>query len=64
MKKIGKLSKALLYIMLITGLVVTSCKEIEDGNNNGKTDPNTIATANLIAYFPFEDNGEDDSFGY
>lgn len=64
MKKIGKLSKALLYVMLITGLAVTSCKDDDDdGNNNGKTDPNTVATANLVAHFPFEDTGEDEVSG-
>lgn len=60
MKKIGKLNRALLYVMLLAGVAVTSCKDDDDdGNNNGKIDPNTIATANLVAHFPFENSGED-----
>jgi len=43
--------------VLFVGLAFSSCKKDDSGNNvtdNGKTDPSTIATANLIAYFPFE----------
>jgi len=53
MKKFIKVNGALLIIMLGFGLFFTSCEDDPDPNE-GKTDPNTIATANLIAYFPFE----------
>ncbi|MFA5819597.1 MAG: LamG domain-containing protein [Bacteroidales bacterium] len=54
MKKFFKISGALFVIMLVFGLILSSCKKDEDDPNAGKTDPTTIATANLIAYFPFE----------
>lgn len=43
--------------ILLTGLLgFTSCKKTDDPNA-GKTDPSTIATTNLVAYFPFDGNG-------
>lgn len=59
MKKSGNISSALLFIMLFAGLVISSCSKSSNNNNGGKIDPSTIATSNLIAYFPFEDNGND-----
>lgn len=40
--------------MLLSAFVLSSCSKNEDDPNAGKTDPSTIASANLIAYFPFE----------
>ena len=54
MKKFFKISGALFVTMLLFGLSLSSCKKSEPDPNAGKTDPSTIATANLIAYFPFE----------
>ena len=54
MKKFFKINGALFVIMLLVGMMTTSCKEDEPDPNAGKTDPSTIASANLIAYFPFE----------
>jgi hypothetical protein len=50
--------------LLLFGTVVSSCsKDDDDGdNNNGKIDPSTIAASSLIAYFPFETEGEDVEF--
>jgi len=56
MKKFLKISSVLFATMLVLGLVMTACKEDED-TNAGKTDPSTIATTNLVAYFPFDGNG-------
>ncbi len=43
--------------ILLAGLMgFTSCKK-KDDPNAGKTDPSTIATTNLVAYFPFDGNG-------
>ncbi|MBA4321829.1 MAG: hypothetical protein C0408_03320 [Odoribacter sp.] len=53
MKKFFKISGALLATMLVFGFIMTSCAKDPDPNA-GKTDPSTIATTNLIAYFPFE----------
>ncbi len=54
MKKYLKISGALFVTMLVTGMVFSSCKKDENVPDDGKIDPGTIATANLIAYFPFE----------
>ena len=44
------------FIALVIGLSFGSCSKDDNngGTDNGKIDPNTIATANLVAYFPFE----------
>ena len=48
---------ALLFgAMLIGGLTFTSCSDDDDDDKNGKIDPSTVATANLVAYFPFDGN--------
>lgn len=50
--------------LVFAGLSFTSCSNDDDNNDNGEgggngteegTDPSTIASANLVAYFPFED---------
>ncbi len=62
MKKTFKVLSSFLFVgMLFSSLLITSCKDDPDPDPNaGKTDPSTIATTNLIAYFPFEDNGVDE----
>jgi hypothetical protein len=46
--------------MLLSGVMFTACKDDDDDNgDDGKTDPSTIAAMNLIAYFPFDENGND-----
>ncbi|MFN8206061.1 MAG: LamG-like jellyroll fold domain-containing protein [Bacteroidales bacterium] len=46
---------------LLSGtFLLTSCKDDNDGpKDDGKVDPGTVASTNLVAYFPFEDNGND-----
>jgi hypothetical protein len=56
MKKFLKISGALFLTMLLVGFMTLSCKKSTDPNA-GKTDPSTIATANLVAYFPFDGDG-------
>jgi hypothetical protein len=41
---------------LFIGMSFTSCKATEPDPDEGKTDPSTIATSNLVAYFPFNGN--------
>jgi hypothetical protein len=57
MKKLFKISGVLLGTMLLSGMILTSCSKDEPDPNAGKIDPSTIATTNLIAYFPFDGNG-------
>lgn len=45
----------LIIIMIMMSSMLTSCTKTKDPNA-GKTDPGTIATSNLVAYFPFEGN--------
>ncbi len=48
---------ALLFgVLTLGGLVITSCSDDDDNGDNGKIDPSTIATSNLVAYFPFDGN--------
>lgn len=55
-------------MLLLGGLIfvsfaLTSCSSDDDPDpiiDDGKIDPSTIATTNLVAYFPFEDNGNDE----
>lgn len=47
---------------LIMSATFTSCKTTTDPNA-GKTDPSTIANADLVAYFPFNGNGNDSITG-
>jgi len=55
MKKFLKISGVLFGIMLLIGMIFTSCKK--DDPDEGKIDPGTIATTNLVAYFPFNGDG-------
>jgi len=55
MKKFLKISGVLFGIMLLVGMIFTSCKK--DDPDEGKIDPGTIATTNLVAYFPFNGDG-------
>ena len=53
------LSALLLFSALVTSsLFFTSCGDDDDDNppTDNKIDPSTIATANLVAYFPFDGN--------
>jgi hypothetical protein len=44
-----------LSAMFFGSLMLTSCSKSDDDNtDDGKTDPSTIAAANLVAYFPFD----------
>lgn len=47
--------------LIFASLAITSCKKDDPDPipDDGKIDPSTIATTNLIAYFDFEDNGND-----
>ncbi len=47
--------------LLFSAVMVSSCNKDDDdnGGDNGKIDPGTIAPSNLIAYFPLEEEGED-----
>jgi hypothetical protein len=55
MKKLTKMSWALIIAVLMTANVLVSCKKDDNSSNNGNAnDPNTIASSNLIAYFPFD----------
>ena len=57
MKNKFKITGALMISLLIMmGMMLTSCDKDNDPDD-GKTDPGTIATANLVAYFPFDGNG-------
>jgi hypothetical protein len=56
MKKLLKISGVLFGTILLISMMLTSCKK-DDNSNNGKIDPGTIATTNLVAYFPFDGNG-------
>lgn len=62
MKKSFKVISAFLFgAVLIGSVVITSCKKDDKPDPYaGKTNPSTIATTNLIAYFPFENNGTDE----
>lgn len=58
--ELKKFGKYFLGAMLLSTVVFTACKDDDDDDNggDGKTDPSTIAAANLVAYFPFEAEGE------
>jgi hypothetical protein len=56
MRKSSKVISVLLFGgILLSNLIFTSCKKDSTPDPNaGKIDPGTIATTNLIAYFPFD----------
>ncbi len=54
MKKLNFFGFYAVIALLITGMVLTSCEKEEPDPYEGKTNPSTIAAANLVAYFPFE----------
>jgi len=60
MKKINLFSILVVALMFV-GFSFSSCSKDDNsgGSNNGKTDPSTIATANLIAYWGFENSPKD-----
>jgi len=53
MKKINHFS-VLTVAALFLGMTLTSCEKDAKDPYEGKTNPSTIATANLVAYFPLE----------
>jgi len=56
MKNRFKITGALLIgMMIMMSSMLTSCKDDNDPDD-GKIDPSTIATTNLVAYFPFDGN--------
>ncbi|MBP7169568.1 MAG: LamG domain-containing protein [Bacteroidales bacterium] len=60
MKNKFRIFGALLFgAVVMGGLLFTACSKDDDNNDNGKVDPSTIATANLVAYMPFDDNALD-----
>lgn len=60
MKDRIKITGALMIAMMIMmSSMLTSCNK--DGDpDDGKIDPGTIATTNLVAYFPFDGNGTEE----
>lgn len=60
MKNKFKITGAILIAMMIMmSSMLTSCKDDDEKPDDGKIDPSTIATSNLVAYFPFENDGKD-----
>lgn len=56
MKNKFKITGAILIAMMIMiSSMLTSCNK-DDDPDDGKIDPSTIATTNLVAYFPFDGN--------
>jgi hypothetical protein len=63
MKKLNLISVIAVGVLFL-GTCFTSCSTTSAPNPNaGKTDPSTIATADLVAYFPFNGNGNDSISG-
>ena len=58
MKK-TKLFSGIAVAAFLMGMFFTSCSSSTPDPNAGKTDPTTIAKADLVAYFPFNGNGND-----
>lgn len=46
--------KILFFGTLLASVMLTSCNGDDDNNGVVKVDPNTIATTNLVAHFPFD----------
>jgi hypothetical protein len=58
MKKV--MFKSLLMAAVFSGLIFTSCKKSDSGGNTtNPNDPSNVATKNLVAYFPFDGNGNE-----
>jgi hypothetical protein len=55
MKKKNFFQVLFLGTAMMAGFLMTSCNN-DDNNTNNAVDPSTIASANLVAYFPFNDN--------
>lgn len=55
MKKKSFFQVLFLGTALTAGFLMTSCNN-DDNNNTTKVDPSTIATTNLVAYFPFNNS--------
>jgi len=62
MKKINQFS-VFTVAALFLGLFLNSCDKDETDPYAGKTDPSTIATANLVAYFPLDSESASISIG-
>lgn len=62
MKKINYLS-AFTLAALFFGMTFTSCDDDEKDPYEGKTNPSTIAAANLVAYFPLDSESASISIG-
>lgn len=56
MKKKSFFQVLFLGTALTAGFLMTSCNNDDNNNNTGKVDPSTIATTNLVAYFPFDNS--------
>ncbi|MGC3977484.1 MAG: LamG domain-containing protein [Paludibacteraceae bacterium] len=56
MKKINLFGVLAVVFALVVGVSFTSCKDDKEKTDPdaGKTDPSTIASTNLVAYFPFD----------
>lgn len=60
MKNKIKFTGAIMFAMVIMmGSILSSCSKDDDNNDDGKIDPGTIATSNLVAYFPFDGDGNE-----
>lgn len=62
MKKTN-LIDGVVVLAFIFGISFTSCKSSNAPSGPAKTDPSTIATTDLVAYFPFNGNGNDSITG-
>ncbi len=62
MKTFISKSLFLLFIVTMSSFVFFSCKDDDDGTppDDGKIDPSTIATDNLVAYWGFEGKAQDE----
>ena len=49
----------LLMTAVLGGLLVSSCKKSDSGGTTDPNDPSNVATKNLVAYFPFDGNGNE-----
>ena len=46
-------------LVILCTIALNSCKKDSNSGNDGKVDPSTIATSDLVAYFPFDGDGKD-----